>query len=67
VGARIAVVSVGAGNRYRHPASATLARLAGTGATVYRTDMDGDVTIESDGSSVRVQTARGRQEAVSAR
>jgi competence protein ComEC len=67
VGARIAVVSVGAGNRYRHPASATLARLAGTGATVYRTDMDGDVTIESDGSSVRVQTARDRQEAVSAR
>jgi competence protein ComEC len=67
VGARIAVVSVGAGNRYRHPASATLSRLARTGATVYRTDMDGDVTIESDGSSVRVQTARGRQEAVSAR
>jgi beta-lactamase superfamily II metal-dependent hydrolase len=67
VGARIAVVSVGAGNRYRHPASATLARLARTGATIYRTDMDGDVTIESDGSSVRVRTARGRQEAVSAR
>jgi competence protein ComEC len=67
VGARIAVVSVGEGNRYRHPASATLSRLARTGATVYRTDMDGDVTIESDGSSVRVQTARGRQEAVSAR
>ena len=67
VGARIAVVSVGAGNRYHHPASATLGRLARMGATVYRTDMDGDVTIESDGSSVRVQTARGRQEAVSAR
>ncbi len=71
VGARIAVVSVGAGNRYRHPASATLARLARAGATIYRTDMDGDVTIESDGasdgSSVRVRTARGRQETVSAR
>ena len=67
VGARIDVVSVGAGNRYRHPASATMGRLARTGATVYRTDMDGDVTIESDGSSVRVQTARGRQEAVSVR
>ena len=71
VGARIAVISVGAGNRYRHPAAATLGRLARAGATVYRTDMDGDVTIESDGSSdgssVRVQTARGRQEAVSAR
>jgi len=67
VGAQIAVVSVGAGNRYRHPSPATLARLARSGATVYRTDMDGDVTIESDGSSVRLQTARGRQQEVSAR
>jgi beta-lactamase superfamily II metal-dependent hydrolase len=67
VGARIAVVSVGADNRYHHPAAATLDRLARAGATVYRTDMDGDVTIESDGAAVRVRTARGRQEAVSAR
>jgi beta-lactamase superfamily II metal-dependent hydrolase len=67
VGAKIAVVSVGARNRYRHPAPATLARLARAGAKVYRTDMDGDVTIESDGASTHVETARGRQEAVSAR
>jgi beta-lactamase superfamily II metal-dependent hydrolase len=67
VGARIAVVSVGAANRYRHPAAATLDRLARAGATVYRTDMDGDVTVESDGAAARVRTTRGRQEAVSAR
>jgi competence protein ComEC len=67
VGARIAIVSVGAGNRYHHPAAATLERLARTGAKVYRTDMDGDVTVESDGTRVHVRTARGDQEAVSAR
>ncbi len=67
VGARIAVVSVGAGNRYRHPAAATLDRLARAGAKIYRTDVDGDVTVESDGADVRVRTTRGRGEAVSAR
>jgi beta-lactamase superfamily II metal-dependent hydrolase len=67
VGARIAVVSVGAGNRYRHPAPATLDRIAHAGAAIYRTDMDGDVEIDSDGTRVHVRTARGRQEAVSAR
>jgi beta-lactamase superfamily II metal-dependent hydrolase len=67
VGARIAVVSVGAGNRYRHPAAATLDRLARARATVYRTDMDGDVTVESDGAALHVRTTRGREEAVSAR
>ncbi|HLK92142.1 MAG TPA: ComEC/Rec2 family competence protein [Polyangia bacterium] len=67
VGARIAVVSVGAGNRYHHPAAATLDRLARAGATVYRTDMDGDVTVESDGVDARIRTTWGRQQAVSAR
>jgi beta-lactamase superfamily II metal-dependent hydrolase len=67
VGARIAVVSVGAGNRYHHPAAATLDRLARAGATVYRTDMDGDVTVESDGTSARVRTGRGQRETVSVR
>jgi competence protein ComEC len=71
VGPRIAVISVGAGNRYHHPAAGTLDRLARAGATVYRTDMDGDVEIDSDGTQVHVHTARGgkpaEEPAVSAR
>jgi competence protein ComEC len=69
VGPEIAVISVGAQNRYHHPAPGTLARLARAGATVYRTDMDGDVEIDSDGTRVHVHTARGRrpEPAVSAR
>jgi competence protein ComEC len=67
VAPRIAVVSVGANNDYGHPAPQTLERLARTGAAIYRTDMDGDVTIETDGRSVSVHAARGRQQALVAR
>jgi len=63
VGPRIAVISVGAGNRYHHPAAGTLDRLARAGATIYRTDMDGDVEIDSDGTQVHVHTGRGREQA----
>lgn len=41
---RDAVVSVGASNRYGHPAPETLDRLAAAGATILRTDQDGTVT-----------------------
>lgn len=62
VGARVAIISAGAGNDYGHPAPQTLERLARSGATVYRTDLDGDVSIETDGEAIRVRAARGRQE-----
>jgi competence protein ComEC len=56
VGPRVAVVSVGARNPYGHPSPETLARLEAAGATVYRTDRDGAVVLETDG---RALTARG--------
>jgi competence protein ComEC len=62
VGARIAIISAGAGNDYGHPARETLERLARSGASVYRTDQDGDVAIESDGRSIAVWAAQGRRE-----
>ncbi len=40
-----AVISVGARNRYGHPDPAVLARLERAGARVYRTDLDGTVTL----------------------
>ena len=45
----LAVVSVGAGNRYGHPARETLERLAGAGAAVYRTDLQGTVEVRFPG------------------
>jgi competence protein ComEC len=63
---RIAVISAGAGNEYGHPAPVTVERLERAGATVYRTDLDGDVTVETDGASIRVRTSRPRAEALAA-
>jgi competence protein ComEC len=57
-GPRVAMVSVGAGNRYGHPAPAVLARLAARGIAVYRTDRDGTVTVRSDGRYLEVQRGR---------
>jgi len=62
-----AVISVGANNEYRHPAPATLRRLESVGARVYRTDLDGSVTVETDGQRLSIRAAHGPREAVGAR
>jgi competence protein ComEC len=49
-----AVISVGARNRYGHPAPEVLARLVGRGVHVHRTDREGTITVESDGQGVRI-------------
>ena len=59
----VAVISCGAGNRYGHPHERTLDKLRALGATVYRTDEDGDVIVRSDGETLSVETARARAEA----
>jgi beta-lactamase superfamily II metal-dependent hydrolase len=51
----IAIVSVGASNDYGHPAPDALARLAKRGARVFRTDRDGTITVELDGTHVKAQ------------
>lgn len=56
---RAAVISVGARNRYGHPAPAVLDRLARRGIAVYRTDRDGSVVVRSDGSTFSVETRHG--------
>ncbi|WP_345572545.1 ComEC/Rec2 family competence protein [Nonomuraea rosea] len=45
LGARAALISVGADNGYGHPATSTLALLHRLGATVYRTDQSGDLAV----------------------
>jgi competence protein ComEC len=55
LGARYAVVSVGADNDYGHPAAETLDALARQGTEVLRTDRDGDVVVAvRDGRLVAV-------------
>ncbi len=56
---RVAVVSVGAGNDYGHPAPSTLGALADApGLRTHRTDLDGTVVVESDGSHLGVRSER---------
>ena len=62
---QIAIVSVGAGNLFGHPAPVVLDRLAEAGATIFRTDRDGAVAIETDGQTAYVQCASGRTWVVS--
>lgn len=54
--ARIALVSVGAENRYGHPSQFTLELLARTGALVLRTDTSGDTAIVATDTGPRAVT-----------
>jgi len=53
----VAVISAGAGNPYGHPADSTLAALEQAGCTIYRTDLDGDIKVISDGITYTVQSS----------
>lgn len=54
---KIAVISVGTGNSYKHPGPQTLSRLHGLNAAIYRTDVDGTVTLTSSEAGIAVGTA----------
>jgi competence protein ComEC len=56
---RLAVISVGAHNDYGHPTPSTLAALAARpDLRVYRTDRDGRIVVESDGTRIAVREER---------
>lgn len=56
----IAVVSAGRDNRFKFPHTETLKRYEERGVRLYRTDVDGAVTITSDGKTLGVETCRER-------
>lgn len=53
---QIAVISVGKDNDYGHPHPETLDFLQQIDCSVYRTDLDGTVTVTSDGARLSVST-----------
>ena len=53
VNPKVALVSVGRDNDYGHPAPGTMALWEATGATIGRTDLDGDLAVLGDLSLVR--------------
>lgn len=54
VSPQVAVIQVGAKNRYGHPTSEVLKRLEEYDIKYYRTDVDGDIKVISDGQSFQV-------------
>ena len=53
-----AVISVGKDNSYGHPTEAVLSRLRDADVKVYRTNLQGDIIMSSDGENITVTTAK---------
>lgn len=49
---KYAIIEVGEGNSYGHPKEKTLEALSKIGATIYRTDLNGNIVISSDGKTI---------------
>ena len=58
---QIALISCGRMNPFGHPAPEVVARLQAIDARVYRTDLDGEITIDTDGQHVSVATFTGEK------
>jgi competence protein ComEC len=58
----VAVISVGAGNKYGHPSGDVLRALARAGAEVLRTDQAGTVVVRTDGTRIEIEAGGDRWE-----
>jgi competence protein ComEC len=56
----VAVISVGAGNKYGHPSGDVLRALARVGAEVLRTDEAGTIVVRSDGRRIEIEAGGDR-------
>lgn len=54
----LAAISVGEGNRYKHPTKETLNRLHNVNAKIYRTDQHGSIVFVSNGKNIIVKVER---------
>ena len=51
---KAAIIEVGAKNRYGHPSPAALSRLKMINASIFRTDLNGDIEIISNGFTTSI-------------
>ncbi len=57
---QIALISVGANNRYGHPAAESIDSLTRLGTQVFRTDKDGAIAIQATAHKMRVRKSKGK-------
>ena len=57
-----AIISVGEDNSYGHPTDAVLSRLSDANVKTYRTDLNGDIWVYSDGENITVETDKQASE-----
>lgn len=58
---KLAIISVGNNNRYGHPSNRVLKLLNDKNIKIFRTDMDGDITINCDGNRIKVKTNKSNK------
>ena len=58
VAPEVAVISAGTDNQYSKPHEDALLRLNALGAELFRTDLHGHITVETDGSTYSIQTEK---------
>jgi competence protein ComEC len=58
---RVAVFSVGRSNHFGHPVPEVVERYREVGAEIFRTDQDGAILLDTDGTSIDLHTFTGRQ------
>jgi competence protein ComEC len=56
-----AVISVGTDNSYGHPSDNVLSRLRDADVQVYRTDLQGDIVITSNGKDIGIETEKNEK------
>ncbi len=54
----VGVIQVGSDNSYGHPSQEALSRLQAQGIEIYRTDLQGEITVTTDGRVYRIRTER---------
>jgi competence protein ComEC len=58
---RLVLISCGRANPYGHPVPRVLERYHATHADVFRTDLDGQIDLRTNGVSVQIETFNGRK------
>ncbi len=58
VAPEVAVISAGSGNKYNKPHKEALSRIHASGARIFRTDLHGHITVETDGTTYSLDTKK---------